>query len=78
MPIDISRRDFIKRSSVAAGALSLGPAPASLPPPQRPFTATLCFFSKPLPQMDWRRLAQAVKRMGFGGIDLTVRPGGHV
>jgi sugar phosphate isomerase/epimerase len=28
--------------------------------------------------MDWRRLAQAAKRAGFGGIDLTVRPGGHV
>jgi sugar phosphate isomerase/epimerase len=28
--------------------------------------------------MDWRRLAQAAKGVGFGGIDLTVRHGGHV
>jgi sugar phosphate isomerase/epimerase len=28
--------------------------------------------------MDWLRLAQSVKRLGFGGIDLTVRTGGHV
>jgi len=28
--------------------------------------------------MDWRRLAQAAKEVGFGGIDLTVRQGGHV
>ncbi len=28
--------------------------------------------------MDWTRLAQAVKKLGFGGVDLTVRPGGHV
>jgi L-ribulose-5-phosphate 3-epimerase len=28
--------------------------------------------------MDWTRLAQSVKKLGFGGIDLTVRPGGHV
>ncbi len=30
------------------------------------------------PGMDWPRLAQSVKKLGFGGIDLTVRPGGHV
>ncbi|MDX2042412.1 MAG: sugar phosphate isomerase/epimerase family protein [Acidobacteriota bacterium] len=28
--------------------------------------------------MNWQQLAQAVKKMGFSGIDLTVRPGGHV
>ena len=28
--------------------------------------------------MGWRRLAQAAKSVGFGGIDLTVRQGGHV
>jgi sugar phosphate isomerase/epimerase len=28
--------------------------------------------------MDWTRLAREVKKLGFGGIDLTVRPGGHV
>jgi len=28
--------------------------------------------------MDWRRLAQSVKRAGFDGVDLTVRKGGHV
>ena len=39
---------------------------------------TLCFFSKHLPSMDWNRLGKAVKAAGFGGIDLTVRPKGHV
>jgi sugar phosphate isomerase/epimerase len=28
--------------------------------------------------MDWQRLAKAAKQIGFGGIDLTVRPEGHV
>jgi sugar phosphate isomerase/epimerase len=28
--------------------------------------------------MDWRKLGRAVKSMGFDGVDLTVRPGGHV
>ena len=39
---------------------------------------TICFFSKHLPSMDWNRLGQAVKAAGFGGVDLTVRPKGHV
>jgi sugar phosphate isomerase/epimerase len=47
-------------------------------PPRGPFKGTFCLFSKPLPQMDWRELAQRAKRAGFGGIDLTVRKGGHV
>jgi len=38
----------------------------------------VCLFSKPLQTMPWPRLAQAVKQIGFTGIDLTVRPGGHV
>ena len=42
------------------------------------FKGPICLFSKHLPAMDWARLAQAVKKLGFGGIDLTVRPGGHV
>lgn len=28
--------------------------------------------------MSWQQLSQAVKKLGFGGVDLTVRPGGHV
>ena len=42
------------------------------------FGGAICLFSKHLPSMDWARMAQAVKKLGFGGIDLTVRPGGHV
>jgi sugar phosphate isomerase/epimerase len=28
--------------------------------------------------MDWRRLSRSAKRLGFDGLDLTVRKGGHV
>jgi sugar phosphate isomerase/epimerase len=35
-------------------------------------------FSKPVPQLTWQELARDAKRAGFGGIDLTVRTGGHV
>ena len=38
----------------------------------------ICLFSKHLPRMKPGPMARAVKALGFGGIDLTVRPGGHV
>src|SRR6266704_974741 len=78
MSIELSRRDFLGTCSAAAYALSLNMAEASVNNPGGGYTGTLCLFSKPLPDMDWRRLAQAAKSVGFGGIDLTVRQGGHV
>ncbi len=42
------------------------------------FRGPLCFFSKHLPMLEGSALAAAVKGIGFDGIDLTVRPGGHV
>lgn len=78
MSMKISRRDFLGTCSAAACAVSLKMAKASVSHPGGGYTGTLCLFSKPLPGMDWRRLAQAAKSVGFGGIDLTVRRGGHV
>jgi sugar phosphate isomerase/epimerase len=37
-----------------------------------------CLFSKHLPELGWRELGRAVKDAGFDGVDLTVRPQGHV
>ncbi|HZF37968.1 MAG TPA: TIM barrel protein, partial [Blastocatellia bacterium] len=65
-----NRREFIKSVS-AFTAVSLLPKTVG-------FNGEICLFSKHLPAMDWTRMAQAVKKIGFGGIDLTVRPGGHV
>jgi L-ribulose-5-phosphate 3-epimerase len=76
-----SRRRFLELTSATlCSSAMLGTEAASAPnPPQRgPYKGRLCLFSKPLPMLDWAHLAQAVKRMGFGGIDLTVRPEGHV
>jgi sugar phosphate isomerase/epimerase len=41
-------------------------------------TRSFCFFSKHLPDLAWGDLAAATIDMGFDGIDLTVRPRGHV
>src|SRR5205809_982518 len=66
---DLTRREFIGTVTGAAAA-------AFVPPGG--FRGTLCFFSKHLPDLDGRGLARALKPLGFAGIDLTVRPKGHV
>ncbi len=68
-----TRRDFIKSASAFAAASAL---PRTLE--SNGFNGAICLFSKHLPAMDWKRMSQAVKKLGFGGVDLTVRPGGHV
>lgn len=76
----LSRREFLQTSSALASVAALSGAPAIAKPPtaRGPFRGTLCLFSKPVPQLNWQELAQAAKQAGFGGIDLTVRGGGHV
>ncbi len=39
---------------------------------------TLCFFSKHLQDMNYDQLGKALRDVGFDGVDLTVRPQGHV
>lgn len=76
----VSRREFLQVSSASAiaGGVAFSSKPAAAPAARGPFRGTLCLFSKPVPQLHWRELAASVKSAGFGGIDLTVRPGGHV
>lgn len=72
-----TRRRFVQVTA-AAGALA-AISPRTLAARAEPgFRGTLCFFSKHLPDMDAPRLARAMKTLGFGGVDLTVRPGGHI
>src|SRR5918995_5166835 len=71
----LSRRRFIQAAAGAA-ALTFSPRAAAQKGPG--FRGQLCFFSKHLPRMNARELGQSLKALGFGGVDLTVRPGGHV
>ena len=75
-----TRRSFIKLSS----SLVLS---ALLTEPESIFAKDLVkkgpdrkiyIFSKHLQWLDYEQIAQAVKQVGFDGIDLTVRAGGHV
>ena len=73
-----NRRDFLKLTSAAAIAGSFDRRTPAATGSINGFNGTLCLFSKHLPEMNWQQLALAVKKLGFGGVDLTVRPKGHV
>jgi len=72
-----TRREFVR---VAAAAGAFAAVSSRLPELNAgaAFNGTLCFFSKHLPDLDGRGLARALKPLGFAGVDLTVRPKGHV
>jgi len=38
----------------------------------------ICVFSKHLQALDFKSLGKTLKKLGIGGVDLTVRRGGHV
>jgi L-ribulose-5-phosphate 3-epimerase len=76
----VTRRDFLAAAAVsAAGTWMAGEAEAApAPRPEQGFRGPLCLFSKHLPDLDAKGLGRAVKALGFTGVDLTVRKGGHV
>jgi sugar phosphate isomerase/epimerase len=73
----LTRRHFLGSIALGTG-MGAGLRHAGPESPGRSFRGTLCLFSKHLPGLDAGRLGRAVKALGFGGVDLTVRPGGHV
>lgn len=82
-----SRRKFIIQSALAASALSFdkNSYAKALAQPIAPLTGdakkealSVSVFSKHLHWLSWSDMALVVKEMGFDGIDLTVRPEGHV
>lgn len=73
----LSRRQFLARTSAALAASSvLGPDAVSAP--VEPDAFSIHLFSKHLQFLDYDELARAAADLGFEGLDLTVRPGGHV
>ena len=60
----------------ASGAvLEIQSQAQAAPPPAVPL---LCLFSKAIAKVNYTDMGEIVKQFGFGGVDLTVRPGGHV
>ncbi len=64
----MKRREFLAASSCVM--LAEAQTPAAKP--------TLCLFSKHAAKLNYQELGKYSKQVGFGGVDLTVRPGGHV
>lgn len=76
----MKRRKFLKKTSTAAILASVLPASALARP--NSFKAAskkhVCIFSKHLQWLAYSDMARLAAELGFTGIDLTVRPGGHV
>lgn len=64
----MNRRDFIATSTAATSMLAQAPA----------LKPMLCLFSKHAAKLNYQELGKYSKQVGFDGVDLTVRPAGHV
>jgi sugar phosphate isomerase/epimerase len=74
---NLSQRGFLGGAPVALVGTSAAAASSRAAP--QAYQGKICYFSKALQTvMDWRRLAQLTKSIGFDALDLTVRKGGHV
>ena len=73
---DLSRRRLLQAASLA-GAYA-GRTAAATEKGAEAAVPTLCMFSKHLPFLGYRQLGETLKQISFGGVDLTVRPQGHV
>lgn len=75
------RREFI--AGLGTGLLAAAGARLKAKPSAQGRTPavpdwTYCIFSKHLQWLDYRELGVVVSQLGFDGVDLTVRPTGHV
>jgi L-ribulose-5-phosphate 3-epimerase len=77
-----SRRRFLAAAAAVAASPSLWAAETTASPAaseeKNQSSTKICIFSKHLQWLDYRAMAQTVAGIGFDGVDLTVRPGGHV
>ncbi len=78
----ISRRNFIKKTALIAGTLPLLGVSEKMMGMNKTSQSfdnlQVSVFSKHLQFLDYKSLGENVAKMGFAGIDLTVRKGGHV
>jgi L-ribulose-5-phosphate 3-epimerase len=74
----MNRRQALKSLAAVAAAPLLAQAPPQPPPVAARRAPPLIAFSQNLSQIEYPELGDIVKQMGFEGVDLTVRPGGHI
>ena len=74
---EINRRRFFS-NCLAAVPVVAALTTRNIRAQESPARPPLCVFSKHLQFLDYKALAKTCKELGLDGIDLTVRPGGHV
>lgn len=90
-PMKTNRRSFIKQSILTTAGLSAGVSSPGFPLIRQNHIhleegkrfneddgLKISVFSKHLQWLDYAEMAQVAAGIGFDGIDITVRPGGHV
>jgi L-ribulose-5-phosphate 3-epimerase len=78
MAITISRRDFLINTAVATAAAPVVANEVFAAQTQSADMPKIHIFSKHLQFLNYRDMADVARELGFDGIDLTVRPKGHV
>ena len=76
-----SRRNFVKKSVLAGSFIPLMSTPFAAKTTEKRTTANplkVHVFSKHLQFLNYNDMADAAANIGFDGVDLTVRPKGHV
>jgi L-ribulose-5-phosphate 3-epimerase len=72
-----TRRSFLKKASILAASSPFVGSPLIQPASNTPFPK-IHIFSKHLQFLDYAAMSEVAKEIGFDGIDLTIRPNGHV
>lgn len=74
-----TRRSFIKTvSATTAGFAAFGVKPVFAKSTSNLSAKKIYIFSKHLQWLDYEKMAETANEVGFDGVDLTVRPSGHV
>ncbi|MDF9795695.1 L-ribulose-5-phosphate 3-epimerase [Catalinimonas alkaloidigena] len=74
-----SRRNFLSTLAAGSAALTISqPSFAEARGKKQKEPVSFHVFSKHLQFLDYDHMAEAAAEIGFDGVDLTVRPGGHV
>jgi len=75
----MERRNFIKTTGLSAAGLSLaGTGMASSVFTAKSVKRPLCAFTKCLQFLSFEQIGEVISRLGFDGIDATVRPDGQI
>lgn len=74
----MKRREFVKQAATAALAAAALPVALAAPAAEGKPPWKFCAFTKPLQFLSFNELADLMAELRFDGIEVAVRPGGHV